>query len=62
MPPFFNDTGSVLSPGKSSEWSGDVPKPVRGPVLGGIEVWTGACDETCANPPDAFVSFEIPRP
>jgi hypothetical protein len=50
---------SLLAPGKLAEWSGDVPNAARGPVLGGIEVWTRGCGVACVDPPDAFVSFEI---
>lgn len=60
-PPFVGDAGSDIAPGRISEWSGDVPSPVRGPVLGGLEIWTRGCDETCSDPPDSFVSFEVPR-
>lgn len=58
-PPLLLDNGTVLEPGKSAEWSGDVPHPRRGPVLGGVEIWTRACDEACSDPPDAFASVEI---
>ena len=58
-PSFVGDTGSELAPGKTSEWSGDVPQPTRGPVLAGLEIWTSGCDETCTDPADSFVSFEV---
>jgi hypothetical protein len=53
---------SVLAPGNSATWSPNDLVPASGPVLGGIEVWTRQCDETCGDPPDAFVSFELPKP
>lgn len=59
-PPFEGEPGSVLAPGKLSEWAGDIPHPSQGPVLGGLEVWTHPCDETCPDPPDAFAAFVIP--
>jgi hypothetical protein len=60
-PPFAGDAGSVLAPGKTAEWSGDVPRPAQGQTLAGLEIWTHDCDETCGDPPDSFVSFDVPR-
>ena len=53
---------SVIAPGKLAEWSGNDIVPGEGPVLGGIEVWTHPCDETCGDPPDAFASFDVRPP
>jgi hypothetical protein len=53
--------GSILAPEKFAEWSGDIPSPSHGPVMGGIELWTHPCDEPCTDPPDAYTS-EILRP
>jgi len=62
-PPFdIRDNGWVAAPGKLADWSANDLVPSAGPVLGGIEVWTHPCDETCSDPPDPFVSFELPIP
>ena len=53
---------SVIAPGKFAEWSGNDIAPATGPVIGGIEVWTHPCDETCGDPPDAFASFDVRPP
>lgn len=61
-PPFGVDNGLMVAPGKFADWSASDLVPVAGPVLGGIEVWTHRCDETCSDPPDAFMSFDLPIP
>ena len=59
-PPMGVEPSDVIAPGKSIEWSGDVPHPIRGPIIGGVEVWSHPCDESCPDPPDAFTSFILP--
>ena len=53
---------SVLAPGNSATWPANDLLPVAEPVLGGIEVWTHPCNESCADPPDAFLWFERSEP
>jgi len=61
-PPFVGITGSMLAEDKHAQWSANDLVPAAGPVFGGLEIWTHPCDATCPDPPDAFTSFELPKP